>query len=305
MRCSPARVTPLFAVLLLAASVIIGGCDEDITAVTGTDLPFSLYGVLIPEADTQWVRVYAITGTLEPERPQPLDAVVRTMDLGTGEGRVWSDTLIRDFSGRMGHYYWTPLRARHGHTYRLTVERSDGASAEAEVTVPEDAVLVIPTAGTGRPVIQPVMVTPRVPRLMKIEVTYRVLFGITTDTTAFQAAYTKRIVYDGRQQPVSEGWRIPIELSNDFNAIRDELIALRMWEPFFGIILRSLTIDLQVVNEEWAPPGGVFNADVLAQPGLMSNVRNGFGFLGAGYRMREVWLPRDEVLTAAGFSLPR
>ena len=40
---------------------------------------------------------------------------------------------------------------------------------------------------------------------------------------------------------------------------------------------------------------------MLVQPGLMSNVDNGFGFVGAGYRIELTWLPDDDVVARSGF----
>jgi len=34
------------------------------------------------------------------------------------------------------------------------------------------------------------------------------------------------------------------------------------------------------------------------------NVENGFGFVGAGYRLADTWTPDDEALTAAGWTVP-
>jgi hypothetical protein len=36
----------------------------------------------------------------------------------------------------------------------------------------------------------------------------------------------------------------------------------------------------------------------------MSNVENGFGFVGAGYRLQETWTPDTETLTRAGWTDP-
>ena len=57
-----------------------------------------------------------------------------------------------------------------------------------------------------------------------------------------------------------------------------------------------ITVKLIVANREWRPPGGVFDPDILVEPGTMSNVDGGFGFVGAGFRLRESWMPTDTLL---------
>ena len=54
-------------------------------------------------------------------------------------------------------------------------------------------------------------------------------------------------------------------------------------------------------NAEWDPPGGVFDADVLVQPGTLSNVENGFGFVGAGYRLSSTWIPLDTIIVGDSY----
>ena len=54
-------------------------------------------------------------------------------------------------------------------------------------------------------------------------------------------------------------------------------------------------------NEEWVPPDGEFNAANLIQPGTFSNVENGFGFVGAGYRLQRSWTLPFEVVEKTSF----
>ena len=76
-----------------------------------------------------------------------------------------------------------------------------------------------------------------------------------------------------------------------------------MLNPQYGLKLLDITLRMVVVNEAWDPPGGRFDPSVLAQPGVLQNVENGYGFVGAGYHLQKNWLPPDEALEAAGFRI--
>ncbi len=57
--------------------------------------------------------------------------------------------------------------------------------------------------------------------------------------------------------------------------------------------LYNVGMKLSVTSDDWRPPGGVFDPDVLIQPGTFSNVENGFGFWGSVAQLDAEWtLPR-------------
>ncbi|MCH8962583.1 MAG: DUF4249 family protein [Bacteroidetes bacterium] len=125
----------LGAVLLLTVALTTG-CEESVNPVLGTERAFTLYGFFNPRADTQAVRIFAIEGRLELTRPEPLDAEVASMDLQMSQQQAWQDSVVQYESGRYGHVYWSEFRAEFEHRYRLEAVRSDGATAQVEVTVP-------------------------------------------------------------------------------------------------------------------------------------------------------------------------
>lgn len=293
-----ARLVPL----LCAAVLGLSACEEDVTAVLGTDLPFSIYGVLSPQLDSQWVRVFQVEDRLEPTLAEPLDAQVVSYDLTTGETFVWRDSLVLDSFGHRSHVFWAPFTARYGHAYRLEVRRSDGVATSVEVVVPPRTEVEVrdPLLGPGRSVI-PVDIVGGAPRLLRTEVSYVIDYKPIGEA----AKWTDTVTVDYRERLLEQGedWRIPVDLRKDYQTIEDTL-ARRVKRPIdrsVGILLTKATLRLIVANDEWNPPGGVFDADVLVEPGVMENVENGFGFVGAGYRHRLEWLPPDEALEAAGF----
>ena len=66
-----------------------------------------------------------------------------------------------------------------------------------------------------------------------------------------------------------------------------------------------ITLKLIVASEEWDPPGGTFDPEAMAHPIVMTNVGNGFGFVGAGYWLQHQWRPKMEALEAASFVPPQ
>ena len=67
------------------------------------------------------------------------------------------------------------------------------------------------------------------------------------------------------------------------------------------ICTRELTLTVHIGNEEWVSPVGLFDPDVLVEPGTLSNISNGFGFFGAGYTESVTWDPSNLLLIQAGF----
>lgn len=278
------------------------GCEEDVTAVLGTAQPYSLYGVLTPEADTQWVRVFTVEGQLEPPPRRLLDAHFTSTNRQTGETVVWQDSLIRDLNDVTSHVFWAPLRAEHDHTYDLAVRRSDGKASSVEVTIPSASELeVLPAEiGNGYATV-PVRVTAPVPRLLRTEVVYSLSFAFSREVEGHNIGL--RVHYTGREVQQADGWLIPLDLAQDFIGIRQFLSQFGTLNSLYGIRLGDVRMRAIAATSDWYPPEGVFDASVLVEPGTMTNVRNGFGFVGGGYRLEKRWAPDTTAVRAAGFKL--
>ena len=289
---------PIFYFLI--SILLLVGCKEDVTAVLDTDRVYSLYGVLSPELDRQTVRVYPIESTLQPAPNAPLDAHFTSLDVQTGEVRVWQDSLIQEANGQYAHVFASPFRAEYEHTYQIEVERSDGATSRVEVTVPPRAELVLLEPTTTFPILSPVLVNNAVPRLIQVEVTYRVSYLLVNADASEEGAVVLNYTNKVQQEP--GGWIVPIDLWTDFREIKDRLERQGPLDDRAGIRLRQIGLRLIVANEEWNPPGGVFNPEALVEAGTLSNIEAGFGFVGAGYILARQWVPPDDVLQAAGFS---
>lgn len=298
------RAVCLLLGLVSAAALMLSSCDATIPPAPDRSMPFTLYGVLTPEADTQWVRVFPVQKMLRPEGAPDLQARFTSIDRSTGERRRWRDSLFQEEDGRYVHVFWAPFRAERGHTYHLAVERPDGSSTTAKVTVPPDVAL----EREGEASVH----VNGAPRLLKIEVQYHVRYQTGSDRTLPVSLF-----YDGAQEPREEGWLIPIYLSGARSVIEGRMRNCNI--SFDQITIDRMTLRMMVVNEPWVPPPGefkrplkplcakppprrgpgTFDPEILVEPKTMSNVENGFGFVGAGYRFTADITPPEEVLGAS------
>lgn len=297
---------PVLLAFLVSVVPVLAGCETSVDPIVGTEKAFSLYGVLQPRADTQWVRVYPIKEQLVPTPPDSLSVAFTSTDLERGRSTAWHDSLIREDDGRYAHVYWSRTPIAYEHTYRVEVAGTDGPTARVEVPVPKNAGLALrePQAETA-PVIVPVHVTRDVPRLINVEVEYYVQYDRAENVSGNDPPTARlRVSYDGAQGQIEGGWEVPVDLSEDYQTLRERLVNADLWNPAVGIVMRNMTLRLEVVNEAWDPPGGEFDPNVLVEPGAMSNVTDGFGFVGAGYRLRKQWTPAVEVLERAGWTNP-
>ena len=125
----------------------------------------------------------------------------------------------------------------------------------------------------------------RAPNLINIRVRYVSNVGIYD------------VDYGVNQHLVEEGQIVLVEFRADTRVIlRDGFL-----QGITDVELYLVVISAVVTNNEWVPPGGVFNANAFVEPGTFSNVENGFGFVGAGYDTSVEWVPSDSVLQASGF----
>ncbi len=291
------------AALGLLAVLVLAGCAESVDPRLPIDQPFTLWGMINPKTDTQAVRVFEIEGTIRLVRPDPLDAVVSSMNLDTGELRVWQDSVVQLPDGDYRHVYWSAFRPQVGHTYRLEVRRSDGATSSAEATVPPPVSLEVLEPDVQR-VLEarlPVLIRGDPPSLPRIDVQYN------TFSLAFVGGPFNEnpvvLSYEGRPTRQADGWLLEIDLLEDFPQIFLDFDQKQL--PTALIFLRDIDLRVHVGNETWVSPIGRFDPDFLVEPGVFSNVQNGFGFFGAGYVESTNWPPPAVLLERAGFFVSR
>jgi hypothetical protein len=272
--------------MLFAA--MLGGCETAVDPVIETELPFTIFGYFNPTKDTQAVRIYPIDGILERTADGKLGAVVTSSNLTTGEDRVWADSVIAfPPRGEIGHVYWSAYTVDYEEVHRLSVVRPDGAKSEVTVTTPPQTTSVI-MPGDESVFELPIEIQwLNAPNLIDIVVTYKTSAG------------NYPIYYGVSQSAIPGGRAVVINFRADTRFILLEALAAGIR----NVKMASIELSLLVTNEEWVPPDGQFDPDVLVEPGAFSNVENGFGFVGAGYRQTIEWTPADSFLRLAGFTV--
>lgn len=98
--------------LILIASNSTMGCEEHLRSPDGIEIPFSLYGVITPDADTQSIRLYPLSSIPTRGSPAPPTVEVASIDVETRERLVWIDSVLVDPNGTYEYVYWAPFRAK-------------------------------------------------------------------------------------------------------------------------------------------------------------------------------------------------
>ena len=282
---------------------MLTGCEEDVVAVLNAEYPYSMYGVLNPLADVQYVRVFQVEGTLVPADDGPLDATFISVDVDTGVEHVWRDSLIAISDGTVGHVYYSPFRVEWEHSYRITITGPDGVSSTAEVTVPPRTNLILDPPDTTNSVFLPATIQGTAPQLFgsALEVQVRYVIGFDPAGNPFHEFLTYTIPYDDEVRKRSDGWSIRVDMDQVYFDVAGEVMRDLRYQASQGITLQLLSFSAVIGNEEWAPPGGEFDPLVLIQPGAFSNVENGFGLITAGYKLQRTWTLPLDVVALTGF----
>jgi hypothetical protein len=292
--------------LLILPVVVHVGCETAVDPYTGTAPPYTIWGVMNSEADTQKVRVFSISGQPGISRPDDLDATVSSVDLTTGTRTEWTHRKVLFEGGDQGHVFWAASRVEPGRAYRLDVVRSDGATSSAQVTVPLPVEVNLETSEDRSDI--PVQIIGSAPNLLGVEVRYEAgnlppanpwppEKGIHPNVLHFVD-----ISYQDDLVETEDGWSFDIRMQRDYDLVRDEYERnCLVTEGAPDISLRRVELHFVAADSAWNPPGGRFDPEILVEPGAMSNVENGFGFLGAGQVVRVRWTPPREVRYRLGY----
>ena len=279
----------VLARLIVLAVLLFGlsACEESVNAVLGTEHAFTIYGHFNPQSDTQAVRVYSIDGTIDRVWPQPLDTYVRSIDLETGDMHVWRDSVIQFTADNYGHIFWAGFRPDYEERHRLILRRSDGVETHVDVTIPSlsKPELIEPLVESGY-VLLPVL-WKRAPRLNNIRVRYHTNMG------------SYDFVYPNEQVSREDGQVAIVQMHKDVRFVFRDIF--QQGGSTRDTRLRAIEQIVLVSSADWVPPGEVYNAELLVEPGTFSNVENGFGYVGAGYEASFYYEVPDSIARAAGF----
>lgn len=293
--------------LLGLCTLVLMSCEEDVNPIVGNDRPFTLWGQINPQADTQAVRIFPIENQLSFIDGSPLDVTITSTHLQSGETQVWQDSVVTLENGEIRHVYWAAFRAEFEQTYRLEARRSDGNSTIVEVTTPPDVPIELPppNENQARPILLPVLINGVPPAIPKLEVEY--MATTANDPNPFNPedrpiiAFPVRISYEDQVIRTRDGFSFNINIFDDFQTIRGQFADNDL--PFDFISLRHMQLYVHVGDETWVSPIETFDANLLVEPGVFSNVENGFGYFGAGYVQTHRWVPPTILLQRAGFTL--
>lgn len=297
-----------FGLLLILCSLLyLVGCETTVEPFIGEERPFTVWGLINAGADTQRVRVFPISDAPGIDRSGAIDASVTSTNLTTGQIREWSHRTVTYEDGNVGHVFWAPFKPEEGHSYRIDVARSDGATSTATVTVPAGVeVEVVATSTSTR---FPVYVRGDAENLIDVEMRYEAanlppVEAWPVGTSAHPpVAYPVEIPYMTEGERIDDGWRFDIDMQRDAEIVRlayQQNCLITPTAP--DIALSRVEFHFIAADSAWSPPGGAFDPEVLVEPNAFSNVENGYGFIGAGQVVAERWTPPPLVRQALGYS---
>lgn len=283
----------VFAYLSMAVVLVTtaGGCSEDVPAAGGLTESYTLWGALDPTSDAQRIRVVRITPTITSGSTDPLPATVTSTDAATGVVTAWRDSVVTFDDGTLGHVFVASLRPAFGSVHVVRVVDPERPEVSALVRVPPaipSPVLLPIVREQGAPVITGFW--PDAPRLNRARIQYTVL------SRDCREHIVEREVLRANSVPVEFGWevRLPMQTAGP------ELIA--SLPPPSPYALVEVTMRGEVASEDWRPPGGVFDPEVLIDPTVFGNVSGGYGFVGAAYGTALTWRPLPDELVGTPFS---
>lgn len=282
------RLPALLCLVVLAG--LAAGCTEDVSPAGGLTESYTLWGALDPTSDHQRLRVVRITPTITTGSPDPLPATVTSTDGATGAVTTWRDSVVTFADGTIGHVFVAAFRPAFGSVHVIRVTDPERPEVSALVRVPAaipDPVRLPTTRERNEPTY--IGFWPDAPRLNRARVRYTVL---SSDCAVH---VVERSVLLQNSIPVEFGWEVRIPMQTE---APDVIAALPGPSPY---ALVEISMTGEVASEDWRPPGGVFDPEVLIDPTVFGNVSGGFGFVGAAYGTALTWQPTPDDLSGTPF----
>ena len=294
---SPAWLVAGFrAACLFALCVASIGCsDTTIDPFDNEERYYSIYGFLDQMESEHTVRVVPITRFAEeintPTDPgATIDAEVFSTDLTTGQRLRWTHELEYLEDGTYGHVFKARFMVQPGRSYRLEVIRSDGKRALAETRVPAPHEINIVKRGPveyrddSTRFFQDLTI-PGIPSPWDLSAIY--MWDAGLGTKRIYAPYGRK-----GERTDDGGWTFRVNISEDQVAVREFaqfMIDRGYMQEGDRHSVTSMGVRIRVLDQAWDPPEGIFDPEVLAQPGTMSNVENGYGFFGSIGMFEDWW----------------
>ena len=285
--------------LLIGVTSIASGCDETVNPIVGEERPVTVFGYLDPTSDRQILRLIPITASIQELERQNVDADVQTIHESTGAVQTWSPVSVAYSDSSVGTVYEAFFTPEYAQTYRLEILSREGSLTHAVTTIPPE--LEITQDTDGNPLRPGFFIPGELPNLVQMDMVYEVMAMQPVVSTAENVLLPIRISYKDTQLPADGGWRLAADLRDDFDLIGDELRTFCITTPF--IALRSSAFVFFVGDAAWVPPGASFDPALIAQPGVFSNVENGYGYFGSGYEKKFQFRLSESARVQLGFAL--
>lgn len=286
-------------ILLLLVLFVTMGCDTAFEPLVPSEAAFSVYGYLDSDASDQVVRVVPIRNRLQRSYTEA-DLTFETTSIGGDVLLRWTNNLFELPNQEVALGSTGSLRPRSGQSYRLVVEDpSTGRKAEATTSlppaIPAENLLFSTIYQRDMLWVQNLFLD-RVTELHFMEAIYTVRNRSTSVVDSVSIAYlgrrAGRLVED-------RGTEYVLLLQQDADSVYK---ALGMVVGNRQLELLRIQMRMSSLSDEWNTPGGTHDPEVLAAPGVWSNVSYGLGFFGSITRSRRTvpTLPA-EVVFGIGF----
>lgn len=275
---------PRLSCIALLLAVAVGGCDTDVPAASADGRDFTIWGQLDPTADTQAIRVDPISPTIDGT----LDfrGQVVSEDLTTGEITAWRDSLVTFPDGSTGHVFMADYRPDYDSTVELRVEQDGDRVTYGRVTVPPNVTPFFGelTSGTRNRLD---LLLPGAPRVVGARVIYEI-----------SGAGEEQVVVEPQDvESIEFGWRVRIDFSRQVEILRSRF----RQRDILSFNATGVRVRVAIANDEWAAPFPFsFSRDLLIQPGTVSNIRGGYGFLGGAYTIETEWVATEDEIRRLG-----
>lgn len=297
------RYQPHYRAAFFLLVLTVMGCEEDVTAPSGVDEPFSMYGVINPRLETQTLLVSPIEPLLY-DYPEMIDALVASTDLATGETIVWEDSVVRGERGQLDHVFHANFQARFAGEYSIEVARSDGTVSSAEVRVPDKVEI---TWNDRLERFMDIHISGESFHVINADVIYTVRWNpLNPENTpcsftadSYAVSYTDDIVkkdgsYRIRVDLVADHDRVFADYSRDHGRLLD-------YQRAAGLALMGLEVRILVAEPSWTPSTSTLEGTDVSFPGVESNVTNGYGFVASGYDEYRRLYPAADVVETSSF----
>lgn len=242
---------------------------------------FAVHGFLDSGADTQYVRVEALRGTVLADSSAPLDVIVTSTHEQTGVTVAWRDSLVTLDDGSRGHLFHARFRPEAGGRYHLDVRRPDGRGTRATTTLPP-----VPPLRTAPPQGDSTFLSQQITFEGLFEPYHDLFLRYRIAPTAGAPAETHTLRYGQTGQRGPLGWDVQVFLTRDLQVIR-RLVGSEFRDTtatFFGV---GLVVEL--LGPEWKTPDRA------------PNIEGGQGFFGAIGRYEVPWHLDGTAVHAMGF----